>query len=497
MPLDQSEVTPELVALWSNRKWRLNNLYYIEDKYGAVVKFKMNEAQEKLLDDLHYLNIVLKARQLGFSTLILLLALDCCLFNSNFAAGLIADSLDNSSNLLDRIKFAYKKLPEELKSVRPVEKKNASEIHFNNGSWVEVGVSLRSGTKNFLHISEYGRICAQRPDKAKEVKSGALNTLAQKQLGFIESTAEGRGGDFHDKVLGAQKVIDREPHDMEWKLHFYAWFDAPEYTTDSPVTLTAKDEEYFEKLATRGVKLTEGQKRWYALKKLEQGEDMLKEYPSDPEEAFQAVRDGAYFAKQIHGLRERGRIGEATIDPRTPVNTFWDLGMNDMTVIWLHQLIAGNHRFIGYYESSGEGIAHHIKWLNAWSVTHGAVFGRHFGPHDIEHRQMGVMADSIRQIALDLGFNFEVVPRTLDKVNTIEAARTILPQCEFDEAATAEGLAHLESYSKDWDEKLGVWRSHPRHDDHSHAADAFMTFVDSKIAPTNRPRTAWKPKKRV
>jgi hypothetical protein len=67
-----------LVDQWSDRRWRLNNLYYIQDKLGEVVLFKLNEAQNTLLDDLHFLNIILKARQMGFSTFILILALDCC-----------------------------------------------------------------------------------------------------------------------------------------------------------------------------------------------------------------------------------------------------------------------------------------------------------------------------------------------------------------------------------------------------------------------------------
>jgi hypothetical protein len=109
------QLSPELVACFSDRRWRLNNLYWITDKHGAVIKFNLNPAQDRLLTGLHYLNIVLKARQLGFSTFILLLALDCCLFNGHFSAGLIADTLDNSKTLLERVKFAYERLPAAIK----------------------------------------------------------------------------------------------------------------------------------------------------------------------------------------------------------------------------------------------------------------------------------------------------------------------------------------------------------------------------------------------
>lgn len=50
---------------------------------------------------------------------------------------------------------------------------------------------MRSGTLNYLHISEYGKICAKFPDKAREIRTGALNTIQAGQIAWIESTAEG------------------------------------------------------------------------------------------------------------------------------------------------------------------------------------------------------------------------------------------------------------------------------------------------------------------
>ena len=485
--MGQPALSKELIDQWSDREWRLNNLYWIEDKRGKVVKFQLNEAQQKLLDELHYLNLILKARQMGFSTFILLLALDCALFNDHFAAGLVADTLDNAKNLLKRIKFAYERIPKEIQNVVAVKTDNATEIEFGNGSKIEVGVSLRSGTFNFIHISEYGKICAQLPEKAREIKTGALNTLAPRQFGFIESTAEGRGGDFYDKSQAAQRIRDagREPGELDYKFHFFPWYSDPTYQTDARVAVSAELRNYFKQLrAEHGIELTQEQQWWYAGKANEQGEDMLKEYPSTPDEAFMGAKDGAYFAKDIRALRQRGKIGNFEFETRTPVNTFWDLGVSDSTVIWLHQLIAGRHRFVGYYENSGEGIAHYLDWLDRWRAMHQARFGEHYGPHDIEHRKQGLRAESIRDIAAQLGYDFDVVERTQDKLNSIQAVRTKLPECEFDEEACAEGLEHLENYSRDWDEKYGVWKRHPRHDEHSHGADAFMTFADGFFVPT-------------
>jgi len=486
----QRAVSSDVIEQFSDRRWRLNNLYYIEDKFGSVIKFNLNDAQSKLLDDLHYLNIILKARQMGFSTFILILALDCCIFNDHFAAGLIADTLDNAKNLLTRIKFAYDRMPDPIKGHVSVTKDNATEMEFSNGSGVEVGVSLRSTTKNFLHISEYGKICAKDPGKANEIRSGALNTLAPAQLGFIESTAEGRGGDFHDKTQASRKIEDagREPATLEWKFHFFPWWQDKTYCSNEPFKISAELAQYFTELFNEhGIALSNEQKWWYAPKAQEQGDDMWKEYPSTPDEAFRAAKDGAYFAKQIRALRQLKKIGSFPVETRTVVNTFWDLGVNDSTTIWLHQQIAGRHRFVGYYENSGEGVGHYIDWLNRWAVMHGVVFGHHYGPHDVEHRKQLMEAESIKDVAAKVGFLFETVVRTPEKLHSIQNARTRLPECDFDEEACDEGLTHLESYSKEWDDKYAVWKNKPRHDEHSHGADAFMTFADGYEVPVDAP----------
>ena len=55
--MNKNDVTTAQVLI-ADPRWRLNNLYYIVDKHGNKMKFKMNWAQNALYDDLHYLNFV-------------------------------------------------------------------------------------------------------------------------------------------------------------------------------------------------------------------------------------------------------------------------------------------------------------------------------------------------------------------------------------------------------------------------------------------------------
>ena len=155
-------------------RWRLNNLYHIVNKQGNKTLFRLNWAQQELYDNMWYNNIVLKARQLGVSTFICLLFLDRCLFNSNVSAGIICHTLEDGQQLFRRVKLAYDFLPEELKVLISADNDTSQMLKFSNGSSLRVGMSLRSSTFQYLHISEFGKICAKYPDKATEIITGLL-----------------------------------------------------------------------------------------------------------------------------------------------------------------------------------------------------------------------------------------------------------------------------------------------------------------------------------
>jgi hypothetical protein len=146
--------------------------------------------------------------------------------------------------------------------------------------------------------------------------------------------------------------------------------------------------------------------------------------------------------------------------------------MNDSMAIWFHQRIGMEDRFIDYYEASGEGFAHYKKVLDNKQYAYAA----HYGPHDLDVRELGTGVSRLKS-AEDLGIRFTVVPRVRYKQDAIEAARGRLPSCWFDETKCAQGIRHLDNYRKEWDDRLGVFKQVPRHDEASHGADAYMTFA--------------------
>jgi len=164
-------------------------------------------------------------------------------------------------------------------------------MRFANGSVFRVATSLRGGTLQLLHITEFAKICKENPSKANEIISGALNAVQAGQFVCIESTARGREGHFHSLCKDAQALQDagRPPGKLDWKLWFFPWWKHPDYVIDSKNVLITKDmETYFKELEDKDVILTLEQKSWYVKKMQTQGEYMKREYPSTPEEAFEA-----------------------------------------------------------------------------------------------------------------------------------------------------------------------------------------------------------------
>lgn len=488
--------------LLTNRWWRLNNLYMIKVKEEVIVegsgrkeeatkiiKFRPNENQRKFLENIHSRNIILKARQLGFTTLIQILMLDACLFNANTNAGVAAQTADDAKSFFkDKIKFAYDNLPEHVKILKPADTNRTNELSFKNGSLIRVGTSLRGGTYHWLHISEYGKICAKDPQRAREIRTGALNTVPKGGFVAIESTAEGRMGDFFDKCQRSRQRIElKDPYGQkDYKFHFFPWWGDVEYSLEEKPRLTSDYILYFEDLEKLDIHLTDGQKAWYIATAEEQGEDMKREYPSTPDEAFEAAIEGAYFARQMSQVRSKRQIINIPVDPSMPIHTFWDLG-RDTTPIWFFQRIGFDYRFVDYYENSGEGMEFYINVLkekkDGGEPYH---YGDMYLPHDGKNKSLAANNKSPADILYSTGYNVYIVPRTSDKAMSIQRARSILPMCWFDKVRCEKGIRRLDGYRKEWDETLGTWKRQPLHDICSHGADAFMTFADGYVLDEDR-----------
>lgn len=488
----------ELARCLADPEWRLFSgcLYKImvkgdDDASGddaMVMPFRPNRAQRRFLQRLWHRNIILKARQLGFTTLIAVMWLDHALFNADQRCGIIAQDLDNAEAIFrDKVRFAYQNLPEPLRERFPLARESAKELLFqHNNSSIRVATSVRGGTIHRLHVSEFGKICAKYPEKAEEVTTGSIPAVPINGVLVIESTAEGRDGGFYRMVNIAQanylskKILT--PRD--YRFHFYAWWQEPRYRLDaSTVPVSAADHEYFDVIeAQQGCTIDPDQRAWYVATKTADfagaEEDMWQEYPSTPAEAFQVSTEGNYYAKDMAALRKRGGVTKV---PRLdlPVNTYWDIGNSDGCAIWFGQEMRGEDRFIDYYEAHGEDLRHYVAELR----KRGYVFGRHFLPHDADHKRLSDFNKSTKEMLQDLmpGERFVVVPLITELITGIQQTRKHLKGAYFDEAACADGIARIEGYRKRFSRTDNRYIDQPdKSNGCSEGADALRQWAQAK-----------------
>lgn len=300
------DLTPEqwekLEKCLSDKSWRLNNLYMIKDKRGQEIEFKLNPAQDHFFQNKHNKNVILKARQQGFTTFQCISFLDDCLFRSNLSAGIIAHNIEDAEDFFDnKIRFAYERLDPLIKNAIKAETDSAGVMKFSNGSSIRVRTSFRSGTLQRLHVSEFGKIAAEYPKKAKEIRTGAFNAVSIDQEITVESTAEGMNGEFFNLCEKSQLIAENQLTALDFKFFFFPWYKSPEYRLNiKGIVIPDHLEAYFDMLKKEhGIKLDQEQKAWYFKKSEEQGEEMHQEYPSYPEEAFMATGRPVFSREKI------------------------------------------------------------------------------------------------------------------------------------------------------------------------------------------------------
>lgn len=475
-----SRITEEDVL--RNQFIRLSTIYKIVNKDGSLTDFTMNKEQYDFYRNQHNLNLILKSRQRGFTTVIQLMLLDIALFTPNTSCGIIAHTKEDAAVFFDKkIKLAYENIPADFKRkyVPSAEQDREGQLKFSNGSTIRVGTSMRSDTLQHLHVSEFGKLCAKFPDKADEVVSGALNTVSVGNHVTIESTGEGAYGHFFDMCQTARSRENAELTPMEYKFFFYPWWTAPEYTLEQYVEPQAEDIKYFKELETSsGITLTLNQMNWYCAKRKEQQDRMWREYPSTPDEAFRGIIDGAPLSRAMSALRRKGQITRVPYVSSAPVVTFWDLGHNDSTAIWFMQRVGFQNRFIDYYETNLQSLAHYAAVLKDRSRDMGYIYDEHYLPHDVEVTDISqTEADTRKEVLESLGVKpIVVVPRISAEEHGVNAVRNVIDTCWFDSERCEQGIKCLENVRYHFDAKLQAFKPKLMRTWAKHGYDAFAQF---------------------
>lgn len=333
-----SKLTKEQIfyrKLRHDRRWYIENFLQIRNKSAQIVPFILNPAQRIVMDliekDDEELRpkryIVLKARQMGLSTLFEGLIFQDTANNENKNALIIAHEESASANLFNMSKLFYENIPDVI---RPMKKySNGKILSFENpeseeslksenpGLRSKISIATagsgevgRSATLHSLHVSEL----AFFPDP-KTTMLGLLQSVPDQPntLVVLESTANGVGDYFHEMW---QKAVRGE---NEFTPVFLSWFIDPTYTRafrTEAERLQFIDEinainndssgnkiHTYEYELMNKYNLTFEQMNWrkYAIANKCQGDEELfmQEYPSTPEEAFMSTGRPKFSIKTL------------------------------------------------------------------------------------------------------------------------------------------------------------------------------------------------------
>ena len=291
----------------------------IKTKSGTVVPFRLNDAQRKLYAVAKRQQdagkpvrlIILKARQLGFSTLTEGLIFHACATRKNVNALIVAHREDATANLFRMSKLFYDELPVPVKPM--LRASNAQELVFENPSKLRSEREARPGlrsrircataggrgigrsdTLQCVHLSEY----AFWPDGA-DGKASTLAGILQAvpslpgTMVVIESTANG----FEDFKERWDAAVAGE---NDFEPVFFAWFENPDYSMPVVPGTEWTPEERDLRDAYR---LTDEQlqwRRWCIANNCGGSLDMFRqEYPASPGEAFLHSGTGVFDNEQI------------------------------------------------------------------------------------------------------------------------------------------------------------------------------------------------------
>jgi len=195
--------------------------------------------------------------------------------------------------------------------------------------------------------------------------------------------------------------------------------------------------------------------------------------------SFRMGTAGAYYAKLMEEARSEHRIRSVMYDRSLPVHTAWDIGVDDFTSIIFFQQTGNEYHIIDFYEGMGEGVDFYCNVLWEKRRTRKFYYGNHYVPHDAKAKQFAAGGKSTIQIARSLGLYMQPLKRS-GVQDGIQAVRTVMNRCWFDEKNCKDLISHLENYTKAWNKTNKVWMSTPKHDEHSHGSDAMRYFAMAK-----------------
>jgi len=468
----------DLLVNIQSQLWRLENLYRIIDKKGKSIRFKLNNAQRSLYDLLatgkNKKVLVIKARQMGYSTLLGLIALDLILFRNNTNTAILADIHDNCIKLFKRIKYAFNQFsiefPELLGDITVIHQ-NLTELSLSNNSTISAVTRLRSQTYSFVHISELAKLASDSVEKYQEVLTGGLPAVGDNQV-VIETTFEqGKSSPMYpllEKALNNNATASPE----SFKLLFVPFYQLDEYRapSNSKIKLTEHTLNHFR---ISNVPVDYYQMVYWQQKYELLGEDIYDEYPTTTEDIVRTSTKGCIYEDELIELKNTRRFVPFNQEYNTPVHVALDIGFNDCTALTFFQVIHNQIYILDYYENRQEHINHYLQVIKKRYYDN---LGFVILPHDARNLTVGATQSVEQQVTQEFK-QVKVLNRTLDLWQDINEVRAKFPNITINASTCDRLLECLNNYKKKLNKVKGYYEDIIERGIFNHGADSFRYAI--------------------
>ena len=218
--LTKKEITREILKCGKDPVYFINNYAKISHPMHGLVPFKLYDYQADLVEDFndYRFNIILKARQLGISTVTAAYIAWLMMFHRDKNILVMATKFGTAGNLVKKVKAIVKNLPSWVR-IANVSIDNRTSFELSNGSQIKAsstsGDAGRSEALSLLVIDEAAHV-----DGLDELWTGLYPTLSTGGRCIALSTPNGVGNWFHKSYTDSEsQQNDFHPTLLMWDVH--------------------------------------------------------------------------------------------------------------------------------------------------------------------------------------------------------------------------------------------------------------------------------------
>jgi hypothetical protein len=218
--LDKKTQIKEILKCGKDPSYFLNTYARISHPMHGLILFDTYDFQDTLLKDFndYRFNVILKARQLGISTITAGYIVWMMLFHRDKAILVMATKFATAGNLVKKVKSIMRNLPEWLK-VANISVDNRTSFELSNGSSIKAastsGDAGRSEALSLLVLDEAAHI-----ENLEELWTGLYPTLSTGGRCIALSTPNGVGNWFHKTCMDSEVGINNfHLTTLSWDVH--------------------------------------------------------------------------------------------------------------------------------------------------------------------------------------------------------------------------------------------------------------------------------------